>query len=216
MATAPEESLDADVKIIESTKARYPLQMQRQGIEHGEVRLMLEIDARGRLVDCLVTAFTQREFAREAMDAVKEWTFEPARIGGKAVTGIASIDFEFEYNGVNPIVRQFDTPVRRELHYDFAPCAARDLDRQPKPLWTVPPQYSKKLSDAGVTGKVVLEFFIDPMGKVRFPVAKESPDPRLSGLAIAAVKLWAFEPPTRLGLPVLARASTEFVFTPEG
>ena len=65
-----------------------------------------------------------------------------------------------------------------------------------------------------MTGKVTVDFFIDEAGKVRFPIAREPAEPRLAGLAIAALKLWEFEPPKRGDLAVLARASTSFAFEP--
>jgi TonB family protein len=66
----------------------------------------------------------------------------------------------------------------------------------------------------GVGGKVTVDFFVDESGKTRMPVVAGRSDDSLAGFAIAAVKQWRFEPPTRGGIPVLVRVSQDFNFVP--
>lgn len=211
---AASDTADTDVRIIEKERPRFPLSLQRQGVAKGEVRLMLEVDPQGVLTDCLITAFTRKEFAYEARKAIATWRFVPARIGGEPVSAVAPLTIIFQSNGVLAVVRQAEALSRGEQHYDYAPCPARDLDHAPEVLKKVSPMYSSQLRDQGVRGRVLLDFYIDETGAVRFPIAREPVDPRLAGLAVQALKGWAFEKPTRGGVPVLARASTSFAFDP--
>ena len=213
-APPPAEAEDADATIIQTVKAQFPLELQRQGIGTGEVRLMLEVDGQGRLMDCLVTGFTRKEFADEALKAVRTWRFIPARLNGRPASAVLPLTVLFRTNGVLAVTRQAEQLPRPDTHYEYEPCPTRELDQTPKVLTTVPPLYPKELSDRGVRGRVTLDFYIDETGRVRFPVAREPADPQLAGLAIAALKVWFFEPPRRQGVPVLARASTSFAFDP--
>ena len=207
---------DADAKIIQTVKPQFPLKLQQQGIVTGEAQLLIEVDANGRLADCLVTAFTQKEFAYESVRAVRAWRFVPARIGGRPASAVAPLTVLFQFNGVVArVVHDLDRAPRRETRFEYQPCAARELDAEPKLVLSVAPKFPAQLSEASVTGKVTVDFFIDETGKVRFPIAREPAEPRLAGLAIAALKLWEFEPPKRGGLAVLARASTSFAFDPQ-
>lgn len=205
---------DADMRIVETVRPRFPSSLQRLGVATGEVRLMLEVDPNGDLTDCLITLFTRKEFAYEARKAVDAWRFVPARIGGAAVSSVTPLTIVFQSNGALAVVRQTEALSRGDLHYDYAPCPARDLDHAPEVLKRVSPVYSSQLRDEGVRGRVLLDFYIDETGTVRFPIAREPVDPRLAGLAVQALKGWVFEKPTRGGVPMLARASTSFAFDP--
>ncbi len=214
-AAAPAEAEEADVTIIQKEKPQFPLALQRQGVGTGNVRLMLEVSAKGELTDCLVTAFTRKEFAAATLKAVNTWRFTPARIAGRPVAAAVPLTVIFQTNGVLAVVKQTEQLDRHDTHFDYEPCPARELDEQPKALTQVPPLYPPELRSRGVGGRVTLDFYIDETGRVRFPVAREPADPQLAGLAIAALKVWFFEPPRRQGVPVLARASTSFAFDPQ-
>ena len=73
-------------------------------------------------------------------------------------------------------------PPRHEARFDYGPGAASELDAALKPALSVSPKYRAQLSAAGVAGKVVVDFFIDESGNVRFPV-------------VCASTSFAFEPP---------------------
>ena len=193
-------------------KPRFPLALQQPGIAHGEVHLLLEVDASAQLTDCLVTAFTRREFAAEALKAAHTWRYKPARLGGRPVGSVVPLTVLFESNGGLAVIRQMEPLPGRAAHYEYEPCHAHDLDTTPKALSTPAPQYPKELGDQGIVGRVVVDFHIDETGRVRIPVAQEPADPRLAGLAITARKAWTFERPMCGGLPVLACASTSFAF----
>jgi TonB family protein len=154
------------------------------------------------------------EFSREALRVAHAWKFEPARIAGQPVTAVVPVTIAFETNGMLTRVKQFDEPARRETKLEYQAWNSQDLDAPPKLLWTVSPQYPEQLGKQGITGRVILDFYIDETGRVRFPRARPPANAQLAALAIKAVKVWAFDPPIRHGVPVLAYASTSFLFEP--
>src|SRR4051812_21073202 len=95
-ASAAASNSDADAKIIETVRPQFPIHLQRMGIANGEVSLLLEIDPKGRLIDCLVTAYTRSDFSREALRVANLWRFEPARIDGKPVNAVVPLTIAFE------------------------------------------------------------------------------------------------------------------------
>jgi len=96
--------------------------------------------------------------------------------------------------------------------YVYKPCSLKDLDKIPTPVYTVSPAYPRELADKGVKGKVVINFFIDETGAARMPSGSVHDDDRLSALALAALRQWKFEPPTKNGKPVLVAAQQIFNF----
>jgi protein TonB len=62
----------------------YPAEMQRQKIE-GTVVLVLVLDEKGRVKEVKVERSSHPAFERSALDAARQWMFEPAMKDGKAV-----------------------------------------------------------------------------------------------------------------------------------
>src|SRR5687768_14540317 len=54
---------DRALRIIQTSHANFPPALAAEGISEGEVRAVLHVDAGGKLVDYLVTAYTRRELA---------------------------------------------------------------------------------------------------------------------------------------------------------
>jgi len=204
-------------KIIQTTPPIYPIRMLNNGISSGAARVVLHIDTEGKLADSLVVAYTRRAFADEIMRVIKKWRFEPAYDNGEAIETVLELTFNFEVNGVL-LVQRFgiDTSITELDHgYEYQACSLKKLDRIPTPVSIVSPTYPKEWVDQGIVGKVIVDFYIDETGKVRFPAAPVGSNPRLAGVAVAAVSKWQFAPPTRKGQPVLVHAQQIFTFGQE-
>jgi TonB family protein len=204
-------------RIIQTVEPVFPetlIPLYRNG---GQVNILISIDAKGHLADWLVTRYTDRLFADAAIDALKRWEFEPARVMGEAVSVCIDLHFGFEVKGVvisttiSDTVTAMFNAVARDAYY---PCTLRELDRIPVPLNTVAPAYPQQAAERGATGEVVVDFYIDETGAVRMPYVTGRPHVLLANLAVDAVRQWRFEPPTRNGNPVLVHARQLFRFTP--
>jgi TonB family protein len=75
---------------------RYPNNKLRRGLE-GHVVVELAYDADGRVTEAEVVdaARADRDFARAALNAARQWEFEPQKVDGKPVPGTATVPVYF-------------------------------------------------------------------------------------------------------------------------
>ncbi len=208
------------VKIFQTVTPVFPRELPELGFLQGEARVAIAIDETGKLTDWLVVGYSHRRFAEESVDAIKQWTFEPARVQGKPVSVQTELLISFETSGV-VISCDAGTTIQRYTNLLFKgreayqPCTMKEIDRIPTPKNAVSPVYAEELAKQGVHGTVVVEFFIDETGTLRMPAIQSADYDQLASLAVAAMQQWKFEPPTRRGVPVLVRAKQVFHFEPK-
>ena len=211
----PEAAGAAGCKIIQTVRAIFPERLRNSGVTRGEARVLLQVDAAGRLTDTLVAAYTHEAFAKEAVWATSQWKFEPGAVDGEPAGGVLEITFAFRMNEMAVLVSQGRTPEDPGLPagtYRYHPVSLRELDRIPTPISVMPPPYPKAWADRGIKGKVTVEFYIDETGRARMPVVIAGDSRLLGGAAIATVQQWRFSPPTRAGAPALVKAQQDFSF----
>ena len=73
--------------------ANFPEPERKVG-ETGRALLHIIVDDRGSVRQPTVDASTNPEFAKAAIDAVKKWTFEPARLNGQPVAVLIRIEMQ--------------------------------------------------------------------------------------------------------------------------
>jgi len=76
--------LDQKPRPIYQAAPNYPYEMRRRKLE-GTVQVLFVVNELGRVVNPLVEQATHPEFERAALDAVRQWKFEPAVREGKKV-----------------------------------------------------------------------------------------------------------------------------------
>lgn len=218
-ASAQPQEDTVPLRIIQTEEPAFPLSLERIGVRYGEVHASLKVGADGKLDDLLVTAYTRKEFADSATEAIEKWKFEPARDNGVPLGSVRDIVFYFQQEGVTmeaPSLLDQGHVVRLEIHtgsdadFDYQVCELRDLDRIPVLRHVVAPTGYPK----GPSGSVVIEFYIDEQGRVRLPGVRGSADALLANAALDAVGQWQFDPPTSKGRPVLVRVRQAFHFAP--
>lgn len=209
---------DAPLKIVRRFEPAFPSTLLVRGVREGEVRIIVLIDAAGAVADLLVTSYTHRAFADVTLAALRRWRFEPARARGEPIETVLTLDLQFEASGLLIRDVQAGEPdfaeEYRAREFAFRPHRLDELDRTPQRLAGAPPVYPRRWEERGVSGDVVVSFYIDQTGRTRMPVATKAAHPLLAGAAVAAVDQWQFEPPTRDGQPVLLRTSAQFSFAP--
>ena len=223
-AHATDDSASGGISVVTPCKINrtkpidYPLSLLRSGISHGEARILVSIDADGRLTESMVLGYTHKPFADAALDALAIWRFEPARLNGDPVGTVADITFRFEVNGILLVERvgvpQFTPGDTFGRDYIYHPHGLRSLDAIPTPVHVTQPVYPKEWIDQGLRGTVTVDFYIDETGAVRMPSVSSTENPLLAAAASAAVREWKFAPPQRKGRPVLAHCQQVFKFEP--
>jgi TonB family protein len=206
------------LKIVAGNPPIFPVEMVQQGVREGEARVAFSVDVNGRVEDCLPVAYTNAEFARVSVAALKRWRFEPARYQGQPVAAVSDLVVRFEIEGTVIVslnsAESIGVMMRSMIHEDeYRPRTLKELDRIPAPLTAPSPIFPPQLARPG-GAHVTVSFYIDETGTVRLPSVNATDDANLGGFAIDAVRNWKFEPPTCKGRPVLVRASQRFNFHP--
>jgi len=216
---------DAPIKIDRKAIIPYPAILSHNGVNHGEAQILVSIDAEGKMVDSLATAYTHEPFARAAMDAIRQWRFEPPLVKGEKTPAVVQIQVRFEVDKVlvvtHPGIPTYPNPpgypnLQQEGEFAFRPQNLSRLDAIPTPIQVTQPIYPAEWSKQGMHGKVMVDFYIDETGTVRMPSVVLAPEfPLLASAAITAVREWRFSPPLRKGHPVLVHCQQTFTFEPK-
>jgi protein TonB len=78
--------------VVSSSEPVYPA----MAVGSGTVVLGVSIDAAGEIQDVKVIKDSEA-FRSSALEAIKKWKFEPARLGGKPVPSVVPVAFSFSW-----------------------------------------------------------------------------------------------------------------------
>lgn len=210
---------DRPLRIVQTTQANFPASLAAEGIDEGEVRAVLNVDAAGKLVDYLVTAYTRREFADELVANLREWSYEPAQQRGEPVGSRLEVVFTFQARGMvlsltplGSVAVTTNRMVRPEL--TSLVCRPAELDVPVRALRTVEPQHpGNPPSSSPVRPTVLIDFYIDMEGRPRMPVVLRAAQEVYAIAAVDALMRWQFSPPLSRGRPRIVRATQQFAFS---
>jgi TonB family protein len=206
--------------LIERTvEPQFPASLAFSPISSGEARVLVNIDADGKLADWLVTGYTDKAFADEAIDALKQWRYQPPVRQGERVG--ARLELRFYFNSTGRVVTLSSMELPDYFRQRVAPpqlvslvCALPDLDRPVTAVQTVNPGQpggAKQAPSPG--GTVLVDFYIDETGQPRLPVVLDSTGDSYAQAAVGALSQWRFTAPTRHGTPVAVRVQQRFNFS---
>jgi TonB family protein len=165
-----------------------------------------------------------------ALDAVRQWTFEPGTVDGKPVPFAVSLVLEFRIRERNAVFPEGTTnvhlvgvtPRQRESSLTVAAGVAPEGPARiyrsepgitlPVPERQVPPQYPTDAMREGVSGTVVVDAAVQPDGKVSETRVVKSLGYHLDRAASEAVEQWLFKPGRLHDKPVPAWVSVAMEF----
>lgn len=206
------------LRIEQTVEPQFPHSLSLTHLTSGEARVVVNIDADGRLVDWLVTGYTHKAFADEAVSVLKQWRYVAATERGEP-TGIRTeLRFEFEATGRVVSLMAIETPELLLKQMGIEPrlitnvCELQELDRPIAPVNPVTPSYPRAPGAAAAARSVLVDFYVDETGRPRMPVVVSSAHELLAQAAIGALNRWRFSAPTRAGKPVAVRVRQEFIF----
>jgi TonB family protein len=188
-------------KIVKMVQPVYP-EIARQGRVEGVVILEAKADEEGNVVDARILR-SIKVLDQAAIDAVKQWKYEPMIIDGKAHKVVFTVTVRFV----------LDEGIKKDVIKKFAAGAVRAEGeiQPPRLVKDVAPVYPEVARQAGVQGTVILAVKTDETGKVVDTVVLRS-IPLLDQAAIDAVRQWVYEPFVQDGksVPVVFNVTVRF------
>lgn len=190
--SATPEGPDATPRLLRVVPPIHPRPLSATP-EVGVVMLDADVEPSGRVLAArAVDAGQPQVYRNAAVEAVRRWTFAPARIADQAVAATVRV----------PVL--FSHPREQTV---------RDVDSPPKVLKQVPPVYPIPLRRAGLTGDVVVGFVLSVEGRVREAHIVRSNNPYFDQAALDAVLAWTFKPAVKDGQPVNCRMQVPIRFS---
>jgi TonB family protein len=181
----------------------YPLELLKQNVR-GTATVSVVIDPTGAPQQLKIVESSEPAFGQALKAMLASSTFFPARKNKQFSWSAFNIKRIFTQHGTHDIaISEHGLRILDELRKPQPAIATvTSLDHAPKPFYTPPPVYPPELADKGVTGTVLVEFYIDKEGSVQFPHALKSNNEELAWLALTAVARWQFYPPLVKGVAV--------------
>jgi protein TonB len=196
----------------------FPPILKFEGITDGHVELIIDINEDGTVADWIPLRSTHRLLTESVGRSLENWRFNPAKTDGEPIPVAQKILFNFDHSGTVLISgTALDLHMRwiRELGVQDDRMAFQlpDLDQLPEPTEIVRPLIPESMAKENLSGTVMVSFYIDTQGNVRIPVAIEwDGDIMFAKSAIHAITQWKFNPPKRMGRPVVVHAIQPFHF----
>lgn len=236
------DALDQSLAIIQTSEPFVRPIMGEALPVNGSVRILINVDAAGKLADWMPVDYDHPSYADAAIEAIKKWRYEPARQHGAPVGVRTMLVFTFETRGqvismtACDSVMAFMKNVAGNQQVRLV-CRARELDAIPKPMVVVSPLpvWPKELADLidnvlvaaivisptstkaenapGEAKGIMVDFYIDETGRPRMPTVNSRGNEMMAASAVEALEQWRFTPPMRKGVPVAVRASQWFDFS---
>ncbi len=188
----------------------YPFAMRLNGMR-GEVLVEFFVDREGRVRNAFVVRSLNPSFDDAAIDAVKQWRFEPGRIGERPVNTRMQVPVVFTMGpGDNGPLTSRGKADLSKLPEPFR------YETPPKPVGTAWPVYPRELLLERKKGKATVAYVIDESGRVKQIAGVEASQPEFGRALVAALSTFTFEPALKGGRPSLALQRFEQEFAVGG
>jgi len=180
---------------IRQQKPVYPLSERKGGFK-GVVVVDFVVSKSGEVKDVVVYQSNNPNFNDPAIEAVRQWKFEPGYVGGRAVSTRMRVPMVFELSGVNAseryeVSKGKSSKLPPEFQNDFPPRVKNVA------LGVYPFEQLQK----GIGAKVTVLFAVRPDGKVKFSDEKDQVLSDFDRAARAMVEEFEFVPASKDGKP---------------
>ena len=183
-------------RLIKKVDPIYP-EAARQARVEGNVILGTRIDTQGRVSRVMVYSSKEFSLVQAAMDAVKQWVYEPLIVDGKPKEAVFTTQVRFKLGS-----QQKTETAEVVGGVVGGVLKAGDSVEPPRLIKKVEPKYPVEARKALVQGMVVLEVTTDEEGNVEKVEVLRSESSLLNQASIDAVKQWKYEPMMSKGKPV--------------
>jgi TonB family protein len=176
-------------KLIRQVEPIYPEKASKAGIE-GVVTLEATTDKYGRVQEDVKVLNSVPELDQAAIDAVKQWVYEPMVIDGKPYGVTFTSTFRFSLKNERS-GKSFEGGVTRADKKPPVPAVGNI--KPPKLIKQVEPIYPREARKAGIAGVIIIEVTTDVYGRVINTKILRG-IPVLDQAARDAVKQWVYAP----------------------
>jgi TonB family protein len=198
-------------RVVSQTFPVYPRALRASGLR-GEVLVDFIVDIGGRVTNAFVVHTLNPAFDEPALDAVRQWKFEPGRTNGVPVPVHMQVPVIFQLpdlrdggdSGVSIERRGSPDDLPPEYRYDVAP----------KPRSRMVPVYPYALLRDGTKGSATIRFLIGENGHVLLADVLKTTNLEFGAALLAAVEHFEFDPAKKAGKPTRTILSYEFEFEP--
>ena len=214
---AMNDEIARQLKLTKYVEPVFPDIARLSGLGEGHVALAISRTPDGMPADVLVLKATDPVLGAAAVDAARQWRFEPTR--DPAELGARTVRIGFKLSGVviYPFGKRHIDEVlgavdEAKLREPIGVPQLQSLQQAPKALAQAMPNYPAALRAKPIEGQAKVRFFVDEEGRVRLPEVIEATTPEFGDAAIAAVSQWRYEPPLHGGRRVVASDNWAFQF----
>jgi TonB family protein len=193
-------------KVKKSVDPQYPIGATPLDPKTAVVALSLTVDEKGSPGDIRVVHSLGEKFDQAAVNALKKWRFEPARMNtdGKKIAVTMGTEIRF----LTALQQQAEALHVCGDKYP-PPCAKTP----PRAVSTEDPEYSPEALARKAQGDVELWVVVDPNGHVSAVGVQRSLGTGLDEQAIRSVRQWRFQPGKLAdGTPVAVQITVEIHF----
>ena len=194
-------------RAIKKVQPNYPIGLRASRLQ-GQVVVEFVVTAEGAVTEAIVLRSTNPLFEEPALEAIRQWTFEPAKMNGKPVKTKMQMPISFQmFDGgreAYTIRERGPNPnLPPELQYD-SPAKIRGV---------LVPVYPYELRRDGVRGEAKSVLTIDESGHVARVEVYEATRPEFGLALTAAVEGFSFDPALKDGKPILSLLRVEQKFS---
>lgn len=179
----------------------------------GEVKLRVFLDAREVVERTEVVSTSAADFALAMQAAVETWQFVPAATRTGPTPSMFYVERKFFSAGYRrPVAENVALKLVRKSPEKLA--TPNSLERSPRPIYRVAPQYPRALLAERPEGEATVEFVIYETGEVALPRIIAASRMEFGFAAMNAIQQWVFTPPIRQGRAASVRTQMTFSFKP--
>lgn len=208
----PDYDYDVPPSLQKFCEPAYPRHLLEKDVK-GEAAVRVILDDKGRVVTGEILEATHPDFGATLLAAVETWTFEPAMRNGVATKTVIETKQKFLPYGFRRSTPE--TMALKELKKGGKKIQlVENLDKPPKAIYWVEPQYPRALLATKAKGAAEIEVIIHETGEVTVPMVISATRPEFGWAALNAVQQWVFEAPQAKGKPVSVRIKIPLTFDP--
>lgn len=179
-------------RVISQERPVYPWAMRLNGMR-GEVLVDFVVNREGRVQRAFVARTLNPSFDAAALDAVRNWRFEPARVGDRPVSLRMQVPIVFLLNdegdgGSGPLKDADRKPDLSKLPEIYR------YDVPAKPIGTARPVYPYELLKQGKTGDAAVGYVVGSSGKVIQTIPDKASTPEFARALTAAIEQFVYDP----------------------